>query len=154
MKFHFLRLSGKLTNTSGVSFQKLSFVYEAPAGAFISAKLTFLEISDRPILEKVCISSYLGIFQMTPTAATTRRQFFHLARALAHSGQGWNIPFGNPSLRFIWPILGLLRADPEPGCVCMFSPLWCLPAAMASWMLSTVMLGQCSTCCVRIYCYQ
>ena len=60
-----------------------------------------------PILEKVCISLYLGIsdwylgiFQMTPTATTTtRRQFFHLARALAHSGQGWNIPFGNPSLR-------------------------------------------------------
>ena len=67
--------------------------YEAPAGAFISAKLTFLENSDMPILEKMCISLYLGIFQVTPTAtatatATARRQFFHLARALAHSGQG------------------------------------------------------------------
>ena len=75
-------------------------------GLFISYKLTFLEISDMPILEKMCISLYLGYFgsqfQLTPTAAATataRRQFFHLARALAHSGQGWNIPFGNPSLR-------------------------------------------------------
>ena len=33
------------------------------------------------------------------TAAMTRRQLPHLARALAHSAQGWNIPFGNPSLR-------------------------------------------------------
>ena len=42
-----------------------------------------------------------GDFQVTPTAATAtaRRQFFYLARALAHSVQGWNIPFGNPSLR-------------------------------------------------------
>ena len=57
-----------------------------------------------PILEKVCIFLYLGHFgsefQLTPTAAAARRQFFHLARALAHSGQGWNIPFGNPSLRY------------------------------------------------------
>ena len=76
-------------NSSGVSSQKLAYVYEAPAGAFISAKLTFLEISDMPILEKVCIFLYLGIFQRTPTTATTtRRQFFHLARALAHSVQG------------------------------------------------------------------
>ena len=59
-KSHFLRLSGKWINSSGVSSQKLSYVYEAPAGAFISAKLTFLGISDIPILEKVCISSYLG----------------------------------------------------------------------------------------------
>ena len=58
-KFHFFRLSGKFINSSGVSSQKLSYVYEAPAGAFISAKLTFLGISDIPILEKVCISSYL-----------------------------------------------------------------------------------------------
>ena len=55
-KSHFLRLSGKWINSSGVSSQKLSYVYEAPAGAFISDKLTFLEISDMPILEKVCIS--------------------------------------------------------------------------------------------------
>ena len=56
-----------------------------------------------PILEKVRIFIYLAIFQMTPTTAATaaaRRQFFHLARALAHSVQGWNIPFGNPSLRW------------------------------------------------------
>ena len=99
-KIHFLRLSGKWINSSGVSSQKLSYVYEAPAGALISAKLTFLEISDMPIWEKVSIFLYLGIFQTTPTTATTtRRRFFHLARALAHSGQGWNILFGNPSLR-------------------------------------------------------
>ena len=97
-KNHFLRLSGKWINSSGVSSQKPSYVYEAPAGAFISAKLTFLEFSDMPSLEKVCISSDLGILQMTPTA--TCRQFFHLARAPSHSVQGWNIPFGNPSLRF------------------------------------------------------
>ena len=36
---------------------------------------------------------------MTPTTATARRQFFYLARPLAHSVQGSNIPFGNPSLR-------------------------------------------------------
>ena len=60
VKFHFLRLSGTWINSSGVSPQKLSYVYEAPAGAFISAKLRFLGISDIPILEKVCISSYLG----------------------------------------------------------------------------------------------
>ena len=37
---------------------------------------------------------------MTPTTATAaRRLFFHLARPLAHSVQGSNIPFGNPSLR-------------------------------------------------------
>ena len=65
VKFHFLRLSGKWINSSGVSSQKLAYVYEAPAGAFISAKLTFLEISDMPILEKVCISLYLGIFHMS-----------------------------------------------------------------------------------------
>ena len=65
-KFPFLRLSGKWINSSGVSFQKLAYVYEAPAGAFISAKLTFLEISDMPILEKVCISLYVGFdFQLT-----------------------------------------------------------------------------------------
>ena len=58
-KKHFLRLSGKWINSSGVSSQKLSYVYEAPAGAFISAKLIILEISDMPILEKVCISLYL-----------------------------------------------------------------------------------------------
>ena len=54
-----------------------------------------------PIWENVCISLYFGIFQMTPptAAAATRRQFFHLARPLAHSVQGSNIPFGNPSLR-------------------------------------------------------
>ena len=49
-----------------------------------------------------CLNLYFGClnFQMTPTAAvTTRRQLSHLARALAHSAQGWNIPFGNPSLR-------------------------------------------------------
>ena len=102
-KFPFLRLSGKWINSSGVSFQKLAYVYEAPAGAFISGKLTFLEISDIPILEKLCISSYLGIFQMTPTAtapATTARwQLSHLTRPPSHRAQGWNIPFGNPSLR-------------------------------------------------------
>ena len=41
---------------------------------------------------------------MTPTTTTaetmTRRQFFYLAGPLAHSDQGSNIPFGNPSLRF------------------------------------------------------
>ena len=35
-----------------VCSEKLPYVYEAPAGAFISANLTFLEISDMPILEK------------------------------------------------------------------------------------------------------
>ena len=66
-----------------VCSEKLPYVYEAPAGAFISDKYTFLEISDMPILEKVCICLYFGIFQMTPTAAAAtaaRRQFFHLAR--------------------------------------------------------------------------
>ena len=40
-----------------------------------------------PILEKVYISLYLGIFQMTPTAAA--RQFFQLARPhpIAHRDQ-------------------------------------------------------------------
>ena len=40
-------------------------------------------------------------FQVTPTtAATTRQQLSHLARALDHHAQGPNIPFGvNPSLR-------------------------------------------------------
>ena len=58
-KSHFLRLSGKWINSSGVSFQKLSYVYEAPAGAFISDKLTFLEISDMPILD---IEPYWALF--------------------------------------------------------------------------------------------
>ena len=39
-------------------------------------------------------------YKLTPTTAATRRQLSHLARALAHSAQGWNIPFGNPSLQF------------------------------------------------------
>ena len=40
-------------------------------------------------------------FQVTPTtAAATRRQLSHLARALDHHAQGPNIPFEvNPSLR-------------------------------------------------------
>ena len=68
-----------------------------------------------PILEKVCMSLYLGILQMTPTTATTttaaRRQLSHLAGALAHSAQGWNILFGNPSLRYwkIWIITILIQ---------------------------------------------
>ena len=41
-------------------FSKAILCQVAPAGAFISAKLTFLEISDMPILEKVCISLYFG----------------------------------------------------------------------------------------------
>ena len=44
--------------------------------------------------------------QMTPTttaaAAATRRQFSYLVRPLAHSAQGCNVPFGNPSLRSTW----------------------------------------------------
>ena len=59
-----------------------------------------------PILEKVCISLYLGIFQMTPTtAATVRRQFFHLARPPSHSAEGWSILFGNPSLRWYFKVI-------------------------------------------------
>ena len=46
--------------------------------------------------------TYFGSeFQLTPTTTTTAcRQISHLARPLAHSAQGWNIPFGNPSLRW------------------------------------------------------
>ena len=55
-----------------------------------------------PILEKVCISSCLGIFQVTVTAtaaATASQELSHLARPLAYHAQGANIPFRNPSLR-------------------------------------------------------
>ena len=45
-------------------------------------------------------------FQMTPTT-TTRRQLSHLARPPSHSAQGWNIPFGNPSLRLWMYVLDL-----------------------------------------------
>ena len=44
-----------------ISSEKLPYVYEAPAGAFISDKLTFLEIPDMHIFEKMRISLYLGI---------------------------------------------------------------------------------------------
>ena len=80
-------------NQTGPQFNSLAnpYLVKNKREWSISDKLKFLEISDMPILEKVCISLYLGIFQMTPTTATataTRRQFFHLARPLAHSAQG------------------------------------------------------------------
>ena len=36
----------------GVKYEKLPYVYEAPAGAFVSEKLTILEFWDMPSLEK------------------------------------------------------------------------------------------------------
>ena len=55
--------------------------------ALISDKLTFLEISDMPILEKVCISSYLGIFQMTATATAATAATAATSQELSISGK-------------------------------------------------------------------
>ena len=60
-KNDFLRLSWKWINSSGVSSEKLPYVYEAPAGAFISEKLTFLKFWDMLILKKLHFCSYLVI---------------------------------------------------------------------------------------------
>ena len=58
-----------------------------------------------------------GDFQVTPTtttaaAAAARRQFFHLARPPSHSVQGSNIPFGNPSLRYVFVCGGVYKYNP------------------------------------------
>ena len=66
------------------------------------------------ILEKVCISLYLGIFQMTAaaTAATASQELSHLAKPLDHHAQGPNIPFGE-SLTSI-----VSASKIETGCIC------------------------------------
>ena len=44
-------------------------------------------------------SKYSFLAWMSTWISRRCRQFYHLARPLGHSAQGWNIPFGNPSLR-------------------------------------------------------
>ena len=91
-KSHFLRLLWNWIYFVEVSSEKLPYVYEAPAGAFTSAKLTFLEISDMPILENMCISLYFGIFGLTATAAAASQQLCPSGEAPGPSRAGSKYP--------------------------------------------------------------
>ena len=95
-KSHFLRLSGKSINSSGVSSQKLYYVNEAPAGAFISEKLTFLNFWDMLILKKLNFCSYL-VRMSTQTLKETLRK--PSGDSLGQSGLG--TAFGSKSNEFI-----------------------------------------------------
>ena len=80
-----------------------SSVLRWASGVFFLQKLAFLDFLDMPICEKVHISSYLGIFQMTAAAAATATA----SQELSTSGKTPGVPRagakypvqGNPSLR-------------------------------------------------------
>ena len=61
---------------------------------FVFQKLAFLDFLDMPICEKVHISSYLDISQMTAAAAAAASQeLSHLVRPQEYHVQEPNIPF-------------------------------------------------------------
>ena len=84
-------------------FQGSSVLHWA-SGGFCFQKLAFLDLLDMPICEKVHISSYLDIFQMTAAAAAAAAA---ASQELSPSGKtpgasraGTKYPVqGNPSLR-------------------------------------------------------
>ena len=69
-------------------------MWEAPAGAFIFEKLRFLEFWDMPIFEKVCISLYLVIFQVTAAtaAAVVSQELSPFGKAPGPSRPGTKYP--------------------------------------------------------------
>ena len=86
-----------------INFFEVALFYVGPP-AFFFQKLAFLDFLDMPICEKVHISSYLCIFQVTATATTAAAA---ASQELSTSGKtpgasraGTKYPVqGNPSLR-------------------------------------------------------
>ena len=72
------------------------------SGVFFFQKLAFLDFLDMPICEKVHISLYLEIFQMTAAAAATAasQELSPFGKTPGASRAGTKYPVqGNPSLR-------------------------------------------------------
>ena len=85
-------------------FFEVALFYVGPPAFFFPQKSVFLDFLDMPICEKVHISSYLGIFQMTAAAAAAAASQelspFGKTPGVPRAGTKYPVQ-GNPSLRLI-----------------------------------------------------
>ena len=80
-------------------FFKVALFDVGPPAIFFQ-KLAFLDLLDMPICEKVHISSYLDIFQMTAAATAASQELSPFGKTPGVPRAGTKYPVqGNPSLR-------------------------------------------------------